>query len=335
MKNDNQDQNSLTIAIPAYERPKQIVETLEILMRQWDPSIFFLIVDNSVSSDVEYAVRRLLGRLPRENWKYLKNRYNVGMSENFMRCFEHCETDWMWLLGDDDIPVEDAIVKIRSTLINYQEVVFVNFRCVSLEKENNLSPRYETLCVRGLTEFLKSIDHFARINFISVGVYNVKRLGPHFSTGHEFNNSMLNFLALVICALQTGGTAIFSKDCLIKNHDPNVGWSRVLYPLSASALMDLPVGGVDRALLQQLIRSTSFRFITVATIVIDQVRMGKLDPHFGLHLIEQTAVRLFYDSWSVRLKVPVYSMCINFKFLHRVLRVTPIIKTFLFNEKKS
>jgi len=90
--------NLLTIAIPVYERYDYFKEAISSCLEQ-TVSINIIVVDNN-SSHTRF--RDFVSELQRANVKYFKNSSNVGMVENWNRCIELCETEWVSILHDDD-----------------------------------------------------------------------------------------------------------------------------------------------------------------------------------------------------------------------------------------
>lgn len=96
----------LTIAIPTYNRKEAIASKINeissyIINHSLSEQIELLIVDNCSS---EYNIYEIL-----ENEKdtsfinVQKNSGNIGAGSNFLRCLELANSEYIWLLGDDEI----------------------------------------------------------------------------------------------------------------------------------------------------------------------------------------------------------------------------------------
>ena len=99
----------LTIAIQTYNRPNELLVLLHRLLPMLDSRCKVLIVDNCSEEPVAEKQRRVLGDWPRVDLTIVRNRVNVGGGANILRCFELCQTEWLWVLGDDDLPTEGAV----------------------------------------------------------------------------------------------------------------------------------------------------------------------------------------------------------------------------------
>lgn len=94
----------VTIAIPTFNRPDLIRETLASALAQTFASPFeILVVDNaSEPENVEALLAHLrsLGDIP---VRYFVNDGNIGMFGNWNRCISLARTPWLTILSDDDL----------------------------------------------------------------------------------------------------------------------------------------------------------------------------------------------------------------------------------------
>lgn len=93
----------LTIAIPTFNRAEKLVKQLERIERSQILShidVTVLIVDNASTDDTEKAVQK---SNESKLFKYHKNNKNLGLVGNVLRCFELSNSEYCWIVGDDDI----------------------------------------------------------------------------------------------------------------------------------------------------------------------------------------------------------------------------------------
>ena len=89
----------LSIIIPTRNRIQNLKAIILCLASQIDDRCKIIILDNS--SD-EYSKKHLdifMSSL-NINYELIRNKINIGADANIMRCFEICETEWMFPLGD-------------------------------------------------------------------------------------------------------------------------------------------------------------------------------------------------------------------------------------------
>jgi len=119
-------QKLLTVAIPAYNRPETIKQTLEILKGENLDLFTVLVSDDSSTSAVEEVVKYYKETMP--NLRYKKNLVNLGYSANVAQLYDLADTRYVWFLCDDDAVNQKAVTEILFALKKYEPVVAI-FNC--------------------------------------------------------------------------------------------------------------------------------------------------------------------------------------------------------------
>lgn len=107
--------NLLSICIPTYNRANKIDDLLNLLspiMEIYDIGVY--ISDNSSNDNTKDTVNAYQKKY--KNLFYHRNEQNVGPLKNFEYVINWAETDFRWLLGDDDLIVESEIEHILEIL---------------------------------------------------------------------------------------------------------------------------------------------------------------------------------------------------------------------------
>lgn len=106
----------LTIAIPTYNRRKELELLLSVLAPQLvsHPEIELYISDNASPDDTPALVQRFQseGLVVR----YHRHSENIGSDANFLSCFRAARGKYFWLFGDDDIILPGTIDNLLSHL---------------------------------------------------------------------------------------------------------------------------------------------------------------------------------------------------------------------------
>jgi glycosyltransferase involved in cell wall biosynthesis len=114
----------LSIVIPTSNRPKDIVERVGELLPQLVQGVDLLIIDNCSPVVVETLISEnfpdTLGKIT-----HIRNAVNIGGNANICRCFEVGDSDWIWLLGDDDSVKPDAIKMILAEIASHGEAISI------------------------------------------------------------------------------------------------------------------------------------------------------------------------------------------------------------------
>ena len=93
----------LTIAVPTFNRPHLLIETLESIwiQREFD-NYDVIVVDNASELENVAIVRRFL-ELSGRPVRYYRNHANVGVFRNWNRCLRLARGEWVSVLNDDDL----------------------------------------------------------------------------------------------------------------------------------------------------------------------------------------------------------------------------------------
>lgn len=111
----------LTVLIPTYNRRQQLTRTLDALNKQSDKAFRIFISDNASNYSI---ADEILSRYDQDFVQRITlsvQKSNVGADMNIASVLASCETQWGWLLGDDDSIEEYAIETIKKQInINSQ-----------------------------------------------------------------------------------------------------------------------------------------------------------------------------------------------------------------------
>ncbi len=100
----------LTIAIPTYNRARHIGVLLDLLkqdLRGLESEVEVLVSDNASSDETPQVVAGFLLDYP--SGLSLRNDSNIGADGNIGQCFNRAQSDYLWILGDDDAPAEGVV----------------------------------------------------------------------------------------------------------------------------------------------------------------------------------------------------------------------------------
>lgn len=104
----------LSICIPTFNRAHYLGQLLDSLAAQIDPGVEVVISDNASTDGTPEIVEKRRNVIPRLT--YLRWNENRGADQNYLSAVEMASGQYCWLMGSDDIAVEDAIKNIRSAI---------------------------------------------------------------------------------------------------------------------------------------------------------------------------------------------------------------------------
>lgn len=94
----------LSITIPTYRRHDLLAEAVASAIRQdTDMPFEVVVVDNDPTSTGHELLLAALPEIATANFRYLRNRENLGMYGNINHCIQVAKGEWLTILHDDDL----------------------------------------------------------------------------------------------------------------------------------------------------------------------------------------------------------------------------------------
>ena len=107
----------LSICIPPYNRASHLANCLNSIILCNSQSEFnfeICVSDNCSGDETEAVVHHAQSNI---NIKYHRNHTNLGIPRNFLQVVSMADGEFIWLIGDDDLLMPDAI-RVLHRLIN-------------------------------------------------------------------------------------------------------------------------------------------------------------------------------------------------------------------------
>lgn len=201
--------NSLTIAIPTYNRNQILVSNLAQLLPQLTARCELLIIDNHSDIPVQNSIGTMLASTSAEV-QIVRNAANVGGDANILRCIEFAANEFVWILGDDDAPAPDAVSKIFKEIDSASGVdVFKFFDPTTGER-----PPTDHQKIKGAATYLRESDSLGSLIFISAMVLRVSKAKNHLNQGNFYQTSCASQLIVLLKMMEAGSAAIISPSVL-------------------------------------------------------------------------------------------------------------------------
>jgi glycosyltransferase involved in cell wall biosynthesis len=175
---------ALTIAIPTYNRASRLAETLGRWITQIERNpgqpCQIVVGDNSTNHDTASMMRDYLER---PYIKYLGNGGNIGYGHSINKILLNSDGEFVWLFGDNDIPLDDTLERVLRLLADNPAVdcFALDNRC--LEDDTRAVVTEKTFFRHSGTwpgpEFLRTHAHVYAIGGIGTNLYRtaaVKRV---------------------------------------------------------------------------------------------------------------------------------------------------------------
>lgn len=126
----------LTVAVPSYNKEKYIERCLASIVREKESIDTILLVDNN-SSDKTFELAKTF----EPDVTCVKNETNLGMSGNWNRCIDLCETEWLMIVHADDEILPGAIEHYKRMIEKYPTagIIYANAYAITEEDESTIT----------------------------------------------------------------------------------------------------------------------------------------------------------------------------------------------------
>lgn len=113
---------TLDIIIPTFNRQPKVAARVGELVPQLTETTRLIVLDNASMPPVE-----VFADAPNKGVvKVIRSSHNVGLSGNIIKAFSLAHSEWLWILGDDDPVLDDAVDHVLQQCIS-EDVVCVVF----------------------------------------------------------------------------------------------------------------------------------------------------------------------------------------------------------------
>jgi glycosyltransferase involved in cell wall biosynthesis len=301
----------LTIAIPTYDREASLLRSLPVVLTQvaeFRHEVEVVLIDNASPKPVSEMVAPLLAEHDAVCVRVVRNRANVGLVGNILRCFETVETPYMWLLGDDDLIAPGALKTVLDGIDGDPEAAFHNYTYEAFD-------RAHPFCTVGLDEFVEKADSFATLLFMSIGVYRLDAFLPFLRFGYLYGYCWGPHLALVLASLGESGKVRFATEQLIAVNtieDRKKYWSVLNVFMGIPVLTDLPMKPATRRRLGRFLGRQLQQEQLPFHLIENWKKDGDLD--YALYTYDQISYRSYYFGATLtqRIKRFLYRLLVRF-----------------------
>lgn len=179
----------LTIAYPAYKRPELLAGSIDSLVEcGLAGKVKVLICDDSLSNANERVAEE--ARTQGFDVRYIANPLNLGIDANIKQCFDECDTDYCWVIGEDDRVVEEGAADVlRQICTEPKGIYFVNYVYCSDDYQRILSAPllrdFDSLDTRSV------LASFHLFGFIGASIISTKlwrSISPEVRVGTYFHH---------------------------------------------------------------------------------------------------------------------------------------------------
>jgi glycosyltransferase involved in cell wall biosynthesis len=261
----------LTIAIPTFNRNKVLLENLEILLPVMPSWAALLVIDNYSEIPVSLTVSQLLKKHPVANVEIIRNPLNIGGNANIIRCIENVESEYIWIIGDDDY-LNPVIFDSVYNIIQCGQAKWVNF----FENQSNCQPvRLRSKNCVGFFEFVKELKSISELVFVSTNIYKTSIIKNGVLEAYHYQSMMAPHLIAMLYGLNKtslDGVYVVSVERPFKtvsnNVDSSTSWPLYYAFCGVLAMYRMALSNDIRKPMMRLIRGARSRWLNNKSLVV-------------------------------------------------------------------
>jgi abequosyltransferase len=105
---------TIAICIPTYNRMKCLGELLDSIAAQQTPNLEVIVSDDASPDATAVLANSYKDKI--SNYTFIRQTENVGLDRNFLAVVEAARSDYIWLMGDDDMLEPGAVKRVTDAL---------------------------------------------------------------------------------------------------------------------------------------------------------------------------------------------------------------------------
>jgi len=219
-----------------------------------------------------------------------------------LRCFEECQTEWLWILSDDD-PISASAVADLLRLIEHCQADFIHTSAPGCQHDADTT-------IDDISQLLKHASVGALL-WVSTGVYRNSSFRPLLRFYTESISTWGPHMVLVLALLEKqAGKVLVSSTRLITQFPGPTRWSTLDFIVRFSHLPEYLQASRDQALLAQGI-GNGFYYLTLL------VGLRELDAPAKIHRWQRIRKLAWLNLKAFGAKSPAWNMILENKW-HRV-----------------
>lgn len=316
----------LTIAIPTYNRVNHLIDNIDSILVQLNTECRLLIIDNHSSYILDDKISDILEVYVNKgiDIRVIRNNANVGLFGNILKCFELCETKWLYIIGDDDRMTKKGMDTILSDIKQFSDFINISYQWLPENRWSLERPKITT----GAINYMESIESIHHVMFLSSNIYNVHKLNKYLSQGNYYQLTAAPHLVLLLLGLNNieNEKVYLSEKAIVQNLNSEVEeeekWNKPDFFRNIKLFLDLPIHQNNKKVLFKLYKN-SYALKKYLRIYIDFSLNGKMT-----NIREEFKIATFYyrihGSYFDRIQLFIFSKLLFTPML--VKRLTSIIK---------
>lgn len=312
----------LTVAIPTYKRPDLLYKTIKSILVQSQP-IRVLVCDDSVSNVNDVTYSKINEEFSDAEVSIIRNEINLGIDDNIVKCITASDTDYVWLLGEDDLLTENSIEKVLA-IINSSDYPFVFANYIYSNSDFSKTSRQPVISNLSSGEVFFDdfvVEYAPLMGFIGGCVVN--RSGWLSTDYKKYQGSFYSHVGGIIDS-SIGQNIYFIHDLLVLNRAEDVStftWSSQTFDVYFSFYKVLESSQMKECGIYSAVVNTSLKFFKVKNL-------GWLIAKRADGVYDNKIYNRFYKTHSIGFRFFAWLISIMPRFLFKPIRSLHLKRKF-------
>ena len=133
----------VTISILTFNRAQKLYQILNDIYLQNENNFYKIIIYDNCSTDNTIKIIKKF-KLKINNLKHVRQKKNIGFFNNYMQAISKCNTNYIWVLGDDDRINEGGLKLVKNFILKNESFALLTLGSVNLNNQNsniNVNPK--------------------------------------------------------------------------------------------------------------------------------------------------------------------------------------------------
>lgn len=305
--------SKITIAIPTFNREKEIKRQISFLLTIIDEDFTILVIDNASDVPVSSIFDESVINLSKKKLSIYRNDVNIGGYANVLRCFERCETEYLWIIGDDNSIKEDFIHSIKKSVDNFPQHDLLHFGYPINTPQSG----------RELDNYISAITNYSHFISLPNTIYKTSAARKFIGLGYRYAYSGSPQSVISLAIADTDSLFVFLPTELINKNpvESSERWSFIDVALGAPILCEIPLVWDIKTKINFMHKIQKGYSLEALTQQFNLMAIQN-QPE-ALYLFDVSTNRLFtYKSFSLYIRIFLYRFLVKFPRLgYNVIRL--------------
>ena len=134
--------SKVTISILTFNRAKKLFQILNDIHLQNEDNFYKIIIYDNYSTDNTIEIIQKF-KLKIKNLKHVRQKKNIGFFNNYMQAISKCNTNYIWVLADDDRINKGGLKSVKNFILKNKSFALLSLGSLNLNNQNcniNLNP---------------------------------------------------------------------------------------------------------------------------------------------------------------------------------------------------